>query len=99
MGWLKSFYWWFWYYFESMWIKSWAARRPFTYMMRDFLMQHRIWSVIIIACVLTGLVFLNRWNCYVGIVVIALYFIVLGHLVWGAPMKPGEQEEPPYTPG
>lgn len=85
-----------WYHVEALWIKAKEARRPFTFMMRDFLMQHRIWSAVIIVAELAGLVFLNRWNCYVGAPVIAIYFMVLGHLVWGTPMKPGEQEEPPY---
>lgn len=96
MNFLTKAYWWFWYHVESFWIKSKRARRPFTYMMRDFVTDHKIIGISIIILELVGLAFLVRWNWIVGYFCLAIYFMVAGHLWWGTPIKKGEQEEPQY---
>jgi len=73
-------------------------RRPYTFIMRDFMILHQIWAGFIIAGELTGLVFLVRWNLPFGLIVWAFYWLVMGHLIWGRNMILGEQEEPTFNP-
>ena len=95
-NWLDFIYCKIWYHFEMLWIKSAAARRPFTYIMRDILMKYRLISSLIIITQIAGICFALRWNWIFGGILAAIYFIVMGHLVWGTPMILGEQENPPY---
>jgi hypothetical protein len=73
-------------------------RRPYTFIMRDFMMLHPIAAGFIVAGEITGLVFLARWNLAAGLPVWAFYFLVMGHLIWGRNMILGEQEEPTFNP-
>jgi hypothetical protein len=96
MNWLEKAYTWFWYHLESLWIKAKATRRPFTFMMRDFMIQHPTWAAIIVLVELTLLCWLNLWNRWAGFWLGAFYFALFAHLVWGTPMKENEQEYPQY---
>jgi len=73
-------------------------RRPYTFIMRDFMILHPILAGIVVAGEITGLVFLVRWNLATGLPVWAFYWLVIGHLIWGRNMILGEQEEPPFNP-
>jgi len=97
LNWLERLYAKIWFNVEALWIKSASLRRPFTYMMRDFILEHKAWSAVIIVMEIVGLMFLTRWNWVGGFFATAIYFLVLGHLVWGTPMVHGEQEYPEYT--
>jgi len=96
MKWLVNFYNWFWYNVQSLWIKSKKLRRPFTYLMRDFILKHPVWSVVIILIQYGLLIWLTWWCWIAGVIVMPIYFLVMGHLVWGNPMKLGQQEYPEY---
>jgi hypothetical protein len=97
LNWLGRAYAKIWYFTEGLWIKSGKLRRPFTYMMRDFMMAHPAWTVIIVIAENIGLMFLVRWNWIGGFFTISFYWLLMGHLRWGTPMKKGEQEDPEYT--
>jgi len=86
-----------WFYTEGLWIKSEKLRRPFTYMMRDFILEHPAWTTVIILVTNGGLMALVWWNWIAGYFTVAFYWMLMGHLIWGTPMKKGEQEDPEYT--
>jgi hypothetical protein len=96
MNWLKKAYWWFWYHVESLWIEAKELRRPFTYMMRDFWAEHKVWGWSIFLTV-TALIFLATWwNWTLGGFLMFFHGALFAHLWWGEPHVPGQQEQPPY---
>jgi hypothetical protein len=95
MNWVEKIYSWTWYHFE-FWLDRYA-RRPFTYIFRDFLHKHVIAGWIIRLALIAGVLLLCRWNWRLGGPVGILYGLILGHLDWGTAYKPGEQENPEYV--
>lgn len=91
----------FWFHTQALWIKDPAARRPYTYLMRDWLYPHLFYFIIIL---LTWYAGLTAWlilsdglagrlaSLYLGV----LSGMLVAHLTWGSGWKPGEQEFPPY---
>jgi len=86
---------WFWYHTE-FWLKS-ADRRPYTYIMRDWIYPHmRLFVTLLIV-----------WYIYMGVIaathpLIAVVCSTLSgwlaaHLIWGGKWICGEQEWPPVT--
>jgi hypothetical protein len=104
-SWWDRAYAWVWFHVEALWIKSKAARRPFTFMMRDFWHQHKVWGWLIMAVVTGGIWFLliaaviwESWWCLgFGLPLVSFHWSLFSHLKWGTPYKPGEQEDPEYT--
>jgi hypothetical protein len=96
MKWLRDAYWWLWYHVEILWIKVKEQRRPFTFMMRDFLIQHKVWSTFIILGQVGVLFWGNLAHPGALFFVSAFYFALFAHLIWGSPIKENEQEDPPY---
>ena len=96
MWWLNRIYSWLWYNIQSWWIKSKRLRRPFTFMMRDFYVDHPGWAAIITLFVTASFLYVNYLNCWWGASLIALHFAVLAHLWWGTPHRYGEQEDQEY---
>ncbi len=92
--WLEKIYCWIWYHFE-FWMDKYA-RRPFTYIFRDFLHRYKAVGWIIRVILITGVLFLCRWCWWIGGLTGILYGLILGHLDWGTAYQPGEQENPPY---
>ena len=85
---------WFWFHTE-FWITNKEQRRPYTFIMRDWIYPHRNWFIVIqVAWMMLG-VWLVVW------ILPALFPIWVGggwlsaHLIWGSKWKPGEQEWPP----
>lgn len=82
-----------WYHFQWF-VENKALRRPFTYWMRDA--RHKwpwlFWPVTL--GIFYGVWILGRWNYPVGYVTAICCGIIFGHLFWGTPYKPGEQESP-----
>jgi len=88
-----SLYGWFWYHTE-FWIKDRTARRPYTFILRDFYHASPIaW---------TFLMFLAGYLAYSHLhwkdLLLVSTGLLLGHLFWGNSWKEGEQEYPTYNP-
>ncbi len=95
-GFWRSPYAWFWFHVEALWIKDTAARRPFTYIIRDFYHAHPIlWTWL---AVLLGYS-LGFWLVSFDSFIKISLGILMGHLFWGKGWLKGEQERPPYPPG
>lgn len=92
---LSKGYSWFWYRVEALWIKDPKARRPFTFIIRDFYHAHPImwtWTAIFVGY------WLGRWFMSFDSFVLISLGMLMGHLFWGAKWSPGEQEQPTYNP-
>ncbi len=91
---------WFWFHTE-FWIKDPVKRRPYTYIMRDWVYPHMKWFLAILGIWYCGLI---AWNCLRLSLAVTLTTLVLSslsgwisaHLIWGSKWIPNEQEEPPY---
>jgi hypothetical protein len=92
-AWLKSFYWWTWFHLE-FWIANKLERRPFTFMMRDFIYAH---SNITIIFVFLWVAFMFYWGNRWAIGLSWFTGMLLAHLVWGEQWIKGQQEDPPYV--
>ncbi len=92
----SSPYAWLWYHVEALWIKDPAARRPFTFIIRDFFHCHPIlWTWL---AVLAGFYF-GAWLITFDAFVLVSLGLLMGHLFWGTDWFKGQQEQPPYPPG
>ncbi len=89
-----SLYAWLWFHTE-FWLEP-MDRRPYTFIMRDWIYPHMAIFLIILAVWYTGLFFLIRWNPYVVLALGCLSSLLVAHLCWGTLWKKGEQEWPPY---
>ena len=85
-----------WYHVESVFGIAKKLRRPFTYIFRDFLHRYVIPGWVIRICLITGSIYLARWNFILGALVGILYGLILGHLDWGGKYTPEQQEDPEY---
>lgn len=98
-----SLYAWFWFNTE-FWIRNREMRRPYTFIMRDWIYPNMGWFIAICVAYLAGLITwisLSLINVRIvqGLVclVIAIFSSMLwAHLCWGGGWKKGEQEWPPY---
>ena len=91
---LGKFYLWFWFYTEF-----WAMpiyRRPYTFIMRDWIYTHVTSTLALVALFYAGLVTLSCWHGTASTITIALGSFLLAHLVWGTKWIEGQQEYPPY---
>jgi hypothetical protein len=95
-SWLERVYAWTWFHVEAAWIKSEPARRPFTYIMRDFWAQHRFWGWTIFIVVSVAIAYACVWSAWF-LPVFGFHGMLFAHLNWGSPYKTGEQERPEYT--
>ena len=93
--WLNRIYCEIWYHAEWF-VKNKYVRRPFTYIMRDFVYARPYFGVPIILGLIAGLVILCIYHPVPGALVSIFYGMLQGHLWWGTHYKPGEQEEPEY---
>lgn len=94
MGWLGRAYQWFW--FHSEWYLTPVNRRPYTFIMRDWIYTHVGLSVLVIIVWFSG-VFV--WNLYHPVPASIVGFSsagLLAHLVWGSKYIENQQEFPQY---
>lgn len=87
-----SLYCWFWFHTE-FWLAP-LDRRPYTFIMRDWIYPHMKWFIVMEII----------WNLGMGYITIALIssmsilWMLSGwlsaHLIWGSAYIPGEQENP-----
>ena len=81
---------WLWYHTE-FWMKP-AARRPYTYILRDFYHKSPLPAIALISG--AGFVLGHFFSIRGAALVLA--GVILGHLFWGTRYTPGEQEKPQY---
>jgi hypothetical protein len=94
MNWLWVIYCWVWYHTE-FWLTP-LNRRPFTFMMRDFWAEHKLWGTIIFLTVTGLIVYACIWSLWLGIPLLAFHSMLFAHLWWGTKYIHGEQEDPQY---
>jgi len=97
-GWLWKLYCQIWYHFSAIFCKSKELRRPFTYWMRDRMidMPWLFWPTttgIFVCALLTQ----RLWQFWVGYFLNAFLYMLLAHLVWGTKIRYGQQEFPQFT--
>lgn len=85
---------WFWLH-TQFWIKDKKARRPYTFLIRDFYHEHPILFIFLEAWLIYLINHLlhTDWKIWVGITI----GVLLGHLFWGKQWQQGEQEEPGFS--
>ena len=91
---LGRFYQWFWFHTE-FWLTP-VNRRPYTFIMRDWIFTHIGWFVLALV-VWFGLLFF--WNLYQptpALIIGLLSSFLLAHLVWGTKWIEHQQELPTY---
>jgi hypothetical protein len=93
---LGEFYLWFWYHTE-FWLTK-INRRPYTFIMRDWIFRHTNVAFILVLswfALLIGLAhIIEIWTVVLAI----LTAFLLGHLVWGSAWIEHQQEKPDYLP-
>ncbi len=89
-----SLYAWFWFHTE-FWLEP-EDRRPYTYIMRDWIYPHLPAFVAILLVWYAGLLAWAHWSAYPPLILGILSSLLVAHLIWGSEWIPNEQEEPPY---
>lgn len=91
-----SLYAWFWFHTEALWIKDPEARRPYTFIMRDWIYHHMKAFLVMLGVWYAGMLTWLHWNPYPPATLMALSSWLAAHLIWGGKWIKGEQEWPPY---
>jgi len=93
-NWLGSLYCklWFW---SEFWLTP-LNRRPYTFIMRDWIYRHNIPAIALILAFYTGMIALSAWHGTASTITVAVGSFVLAHLVWGAGWIEHQQEYPEY---
>jgi hypothetical protein len=97
MSWLAKFYLWFWFHTE-FWLTP-MDRRPYTFIMRDWIYTHLNIFALFIASFYAGMIALSIWHGTASTIVSSLGSFVLAHLIWGSAWIEGQQEYPEYLGG
>ena len=84
---------WFWYHTE-FWIKDKEARRPYTYIMRDWIFPHKNYFWAISAVWFAGMIALSIWHGTTASILGIFTAMLWAHLIWGSKWTQGEQEWP-----
>ena len=94
---LGRFYQWFWFHTE-FWLTP-VNRRPYTFIMRDWIYAHGGYTVLMVVVWFIG-VFMWNMNCPILASVVGFFTaFLLAHLVWGSTWIEGQQEYPTYLGG
>ena len=93
---LGNFYCWFWYHTE-FWLTK-CDRRPYTFIMRDWIYRNLNLAVALIALFYSGMITLSVWHGTASTITTSIGSFVLAHLIWGTKWIEGEQETPEYNP-
>ncbi len=94
---LGEIYSWFWYHTE-IWIADKLKRRPYTYIMRDWIFTHGNAAAALALAWIAGMITLSVWHGTAATISSIVSGLILGHLVWGSRWIQDEQEYPPYNP-
>lgn len=93
---LGEFYLWFWYHTE-FWLTP-VDRRPYTFIMRDWIFKNPMFAFILIMAWYTLLIVFAHTIEVWTVVLSLLSAFLLGHVVWGSAWIEHQQEFPPYLP-
>ena len=91
---LGKFYLWLWFHTE-FWLTR-IDRRPYTFIMRDWMYKHGGLTRTFIVLFYAGSIILSNWHGTASTITVALGSFVLAHLVWGTVWIEGEQESPAF---
>ena len=94
---LGRFYLWLWFHTE-FWLTP-VDRRPFTFIMRDWIFTHIPLAISLIVLFYIGMIVLSIWHGTASTITIAVGSFILAHLVFGTKWIEGQQEEPVYLGG
>jgi hypothetical protein len=95
---IKAFDWYEWFWFHTqVWLKT-EDRRPYTYIMKDWIYPHVGWFYLISAVWLAGCLTWVHYQPYPAAIFSILSALLWAHLKWGADWIPGQQEDPEYCP-
>ncbi len=94
---LGRFYQWFWFHTE-FWLTP-VNRRPYTFIMRDWLYNHVGWFVVILVIWFGGILAWSLFNPTLASILGFLSGFLLAHLIWGTKWIEGQQELPQYLGG
>jgi hypothetical protein len=86
---------WFWFHTE-FWLEP-MARRPYTFIMRDWIYPHMKWFLVILALWYAGNFYWLNFHIWSPAVLLVLSSWLSAHLIWGGKWCQGEQEWPPVT--
>ena len=81
MNWLGEFYQRFWYATE-FWLTP-VNRRPYTFIMRDWLFRHTTSFIVILVVWVAGMFSWNLYHPVPAYIVSSLGWFLLAHLIWG----------------
>ncbi len=91
-----SLYAWFWFITQALWIKNPEARRPYTFLWRDWIYPHKGIFLMMLGVWYAGTLLWLQWSHYPPAILIALSSWLAAHLIWGGKYIKGQQEWPPY---
>ena len=91
-----SLYAWFWFN-TQFWLAP-LDRRPYTFIMRDWIYTHLRLFLVLVAGWYTGIFLLITRHPYTALTLGIFSSLLLAHLCWGSGWKKGEQEWPPFLP-
>jgi len=94
---LGKFYEWCWFHTE-FWLTP-IDRRPYTFIMRDWIYYHLNIFASLVTLFYMGMIVFSFWNGVIATVVTGLASLLIAHLVWGSKWIEGEQEFPEYLGG
>jgi len=94
VNWLGRFYQWFW--FHSEWYLTPVNRRPYTFIMRDWIFTHPVLASVLIFLFYAGMIVLSIWHGTASTITTSVGSFLLAHLVWGSKYIEQEQEFPEY---
>lgn len=86
----------FWFHTE-FWLTK-KDKRPYTFIMRDWIYTHINWAITLMALFYAGMITLSVWHGTASSIIMALGSFLLAHLVWGTAWIEGQQEYPEYDP-
>ena len=91
---MGQFYLWFWFHTE-FWLTP-VNRRPYTFIMRDWIYTHVNLFVTFVIIYYAGMITLSVWHGTASTITVSLGSFLLAHLIWGTKWIEGEQEVPEY---
>jgi len=71
-------------------------RRPYTFIMRDWIFTHPVLASVLIFLFYAGMIVLSIWHGTASTITTSVGSFLLAHLVWGSKYIEQEQEFPEY---
>ena len=92
---LGRFYQWFWFHTE-FWLTR-VDRRPYTFIMRDWIYTHSGFAAAMVFSWFTGVMALSIWYGTLSTGLSIFSGLLTAHLVWGSQWIEHQQEYPEYV--